>query len=185
MRSPRRLAAFAAASAAAALLAACGAGAQAPASPTSLAGASPSIVTDSPLTATPTGLPSSAPIAQTRGDDGIVGLIYRVERRDGMVTVWAGALNTGTKSFFASAWTDEGTGYTLAGSSIIDRKGGKRYLALKDTKGNCLCTEIKRIIDPGETRPLFASFQAPPESTTEVDLQLGNMQPVKITIPAE
>ncbi|MGQ5609526.1 hypothetical protein [Streptomyces sp. EKS3.2] len=129
-------------------------------------------------------MPPATAIAKTRGDDGIVGEIYRVERRDGMVTVWAGARNDGDKDFYASAWTDEGTGYTLAGSSIVDRKGGKRYLALKDSQGNCLCTEIKRIIEPGETRPLYATFQAPPESTTEVDLQLGNMQPVRITLPA-
>ena len=184
----RRTAATTAAAVTAALLmTACGpatptGGAQAPNTPTPVVPSSPTDTDDSPFTATPqpTGLPSTAPIAQTRGDEGIVGLIYRVERRDGILTVSGGALNTGNKDFYASAW-----GYSMAGSSLIDRKEGKRYLPLEDAKGTCICTKIERIIEPGETRLLYASFQAPPASTTVVDLQLGNMQPVKITIPAE
>ncbi|MFD7861602.1 hypothetical protein [Streptomyces sp. NPDC059783] len=190
MRSPRPLAAAAAAVAAASLLAACGSsapsnGPQMPMSqPSTRASVPPSAAADAPSNAAPepetSGLPLNDPIAQTRGDDGIVGLIYRVERRDGIVTVSAGARNDGYKNFYASAW-----GYSLKGSSLVDRRGKRRYLTLQDAKGTCLCTKIKRIIEPGETRLLHASFPAPPESTTEVDLQLANMQPVVITIPAE
>ncbi|MFH0245887.1 hypothetical protein ACGRHY_26520 [Streptomyces sp. HK10] len=187
MRSPRQLAAAAAAVAAASVLAACGSsapsnGPQTPTAQPPKASATPSTAADAPPSAAPkpTGLPSTDPIAQTRGDDDIVGLIYRVERRDGIVTVSAGARNDGHKDFYASAWS-----YSLEGSSLVDRKGKKRYLPLQDAKGTCLCTKIKSIIEPGETRLLYASFPAPPESTTEVDLQLANTQPVVITIPAE
>ncbi|MFJ2629019.1 hypothetical protein ACIO6T_38095 [Streptomyces sp. NPDC087532] len=122
-------------------------------------------------------------IARTQGDKGIVGEIYKVERKDGILTVWAGARNTGTENYMASSWKNGTDVYTLAGSSIVDRKNSKRFMALLDSSGNCLCSErLGDSIEPGETRPLYAQFQAPPQSVTEVDLQLGTMQVV--TIPA-
>ncbi|MFC8021637.1 hypothetical protein [[Kitasatospora] papulosa] len=133
-----------------------------------------------------TTLPSEQkPIARTQGDKGIVGEVYKVQRKDGVVTVWAGAKNTGSENYMPVNWRNGDDYYTLAGSSVVDTKNSKRYMALLDSSGKCLCSEkLGDAIEPGETRPLYAQFQAPPQSVSEVDLQLGNMQAVSITIPA-
>ncbi|MER5890596.1 hypothetical protein ABT160_42790 [Streptomyces sp. NPDC001941] len=124
------------------------------------------------------------PIASTRGDKGIVGEVYRVQRKDGVLTVWAGAKNTGAASYLPVNWRNGNDPYTLAGSSVVDSKNSKRYMALLDSSGKCLCSEkLGDAIEPGETRPLYVQFQAPPQDVTEGDLQLGNMQVVTIAIP--
>ncbi|MGW6202164.1 hypothetical protein ACWF9B_00695 [Streptomyces sp. NPDC055089] len=132
-----------------------------------------------------TTLPSEQkPIARTQGDKGIVGEVYKVQRKDGMLTVWAGAKNTGSESYAAYNWRNGTDVYTLAGSSAVDKKNSKRYMALLDSSGRCLCSEkLGDSIDPGETRPLYVQFEAPPQNVDEVDLQLGNMQVVSIPIP--
>jgi hypothetical protein len=43
--------------------------------------------------------------------------------------------------------------------------------------------ERRDSIEPGETRPLYVQFQDPPQNVNEVDLQLGNMQVVSISLP--
>ncbi|MFI5864584.1 hypothetical protein [Streptomyces sp. NPDC051546] len=133
-----------------------------------------------------TTLPSEQkPIARTQGDKGIIGEVYKVQRKDGVLTVWAGAKNAGSENYAAVNWRNGDDYYTLAGSSVVDKKNSKRYMALLDSSGKCLCSEkLGDSIEPGETRPLFAQFQAPPQSVNEVDLQLGNMPVVSIAIPA-
>lgn len=132
-----------------------------------------------------TALPSEQkPIARTQGDKGIVGEVYKVQRKDGMLTVWAGAKNTGSEGYSAVDWRNGTDVYTLAGSSVVDKKNSKRHMALLDSSGKCLCSEsLGDAIDPGETRPLYVQFEAPPQNVDEVDLQLGNMQVVSIPIP--
>ncbi|MER5617658.1 hypothetical protein [Streptomyces sp. NPDC002215] len=131
-----------------------------------------------------TALPSDQkPIVRTQGDKGFVGEVYKVQRKDGVLTVWAGAKDTGSQSYAAYNWLNGTDVYTLAGSSAVDKKNSKRYMALLDSSGKCLCSEeIGNSIEPGETRPLYVQFQDPPQNVNEVDLQLGNMQVVSISL---
>ena len=65
---------------------------------------------------------------------------------------------------------------------LVDEAGKKRYYVLRDTDGKCLCTMKLLDIQPDETRPFFAQFPSPPETTTAVEFELPTMPPAKISI---
>ncbi|WP_371662317.1 hypothetical protein [Streptomyces sp. NBC_00280] len=73
-------------------------------------------------------------------------------------------------------------GGSIAGASLIDPTGKKKYLVLRDTEGRCLCTRFTGGVGTGDTTDWFAQFPAPPESTTNVDFQVGSMPPASIEI---
>ncbi|MEV3871787.1 hypothetical protein [Streptomyces sp. NPDC049906] len=94
--------------------------------------------------------------------------------------------NNGSDSWLGENWkSDErelrSNGGSLAGASIVDRVGKKKYLVLRDTSGKCLCTKFA-LLRSGESASWFAQFPAPPEGTTEVDFQVGSMPPAAIEI---
>ncbi|MEU4097736.1 hypothetical protein [Streptomyces sp. NPDC026673] len=105
----------------------------------------------------------------------------------GFVTVKGTLTNDGTSPFNATSWVGQEvalqkSGASVAGAVLVDAVGKKRYYVLRDTEGKCLCTMGLTLIKPGETRPVFAQFPAPPAGTTEVEFQLPTMPPAKITI---
>lgn len=153
--------------------------------------------TPSQKTSTPGGsdkqnaAPSDEPkqvIAQMKGEKGITVTLNEVTRdAGGFVTVKGTLTNGGASIFNASSWVGPeravvNSGASVAGAVLVDSVGKKRYYVLRDTEGKCLCTMGLTLIKPGETRPLFAQFPAPPASTTEVEFQLPTMPPAKITI---
>jgi hypothetical protein len=71
----------------------------------------------------------------------------------------------------------------MAGASLTDSKGKKKYLVLRDTQGRCLCTKFDGGgVDAGKSADWFAQFPAPPADTTAVDFQVGSMPPASIEI---
>lgn len=135
--------------------------------------------------------PSDEPsqvLAQMKGEKGItVTLNEALRDAGGFVTVRGSLTNNGDSPFNATYWTGPETavqrsGPSVAGAVLVDAVGKKRYYVLRDTEGKCLCTMGLTLIKPGETRPLFAQFPAPPAGTTEVEFQLPTMPPAKITI---
>jgi hypothetical protein len=135
----------------------------------------------------PTPAPT-ATLAQIKGDGGITVTINSATRdTGGFVTVSGTLTNNSKSSFSALMWRGQevaiqNSGPSVAGATLVDEAGKKRYYVLRDTEGLCLCTTGLTLISPGETRPIFAQFPAPPKSTTEVDFQLPTMPPAKITI---
>ncbi|MFJ9911535.1 hypothetical protein [Actinacidiphila glaucinigra] len=135
--------------------------------------------------------PSDEPtqvLAQMKGEKDIT-VTLNEARRDsgGFVTVKGTLTNGGASIFNASSWVGsemavQKSGASVAGAVLVDAAGKKRYYVLRDTEGKCLCTMGLTLIKPGETRPLFAQFPAPPEGTTEMEFQLPTMPPAKITI---
>ncbi|MER8157459.1 hypothetical protein [Streptomyces sp. NPDC094472] len=130
---------------------------------------------------------SSKTIGEMKGPGGIVVTLHSAERDDGgFVTVNATVTNHSSQLFTAFAWrskeTDVKPNPSVSGASLIDEKGKKRYLVLRDTDGQCLCTTGLSGIKPNESRPLFAQFPAPPKSVTEVDFQIPTMPSVGITL---
>ncbi|MGW3243053.1 hypothetical protein [Streptomyces sp. NPDC001070] len=156
------------------------------------AGATPSTKTSVPSGSNKTSAaPSDTPtqiLAQMKGEKGITVTINEATRDSGgFVTVKGAITNNGTDSFNATNWIGQElalakSGASVAGAALVDEVGKKRYYVLRDTDGICLCTTKLIGIRPGETRPIFAQFPAPPESTTEVEFQLPTMPPAKITI---
>jgi hypothetical protein len=138
-------------------------------------------------TATPS--PSSATVlAQMKGSAGMTVTINSAVRdHDGFVTVQGEITNNGTDPFSATFWMGneialQASGNSVAGATLIDETGKKRYYVLRDTDGKCLCTMGLTGIEPKQTVPFFAQFPSPPASATDVEFELPTMPPAKITI---
>ncbi|MFE5125145.1 hypothetical protein [Streptomyces sp. NPDC056669] len=130
---------------------------------------------------------SSKTIGEMKGPGGVVVTLHSAVRDGGgFVTVNATVTNHGSQLFTAFAWrskeTDVKPNPSVSGASLIDEKGKKRYLVLRDTDGQCLCTTGLSGIKPNESRPLFAQFPAPPKSVKDIDFQIPTMPSVSITL---
>ncbi|QKW08872.1 hypothetical protein HUT18_23330 [Streptomyces sp. NA04227] len=110
-----------------------------------------------------------------------------VREQGGFLTLSGQVTNNKSGIWVGSEWrSDESelkkNGGSLAGASLVDSTGKKKYLVLRDTQGRCLCTVFQGGIDQGETIDWFAQFPAPPEGTAKVQLQLPTMPPANIEI---
>lgn len=135
---------------------------------------------------TPTPTPSGT-IGELRGPDGVVLTLHSAVRdKGGFVTVNGTVTNHGDKSFTAIKWlskeTEVKSSSSISGASLVDPVGKKRYLVLRDTDGECLCSTGLANIQPDDSRTVFAQFPAPPASVTTVDFQLPTMPSVSIDI---
>ncbi|MFD7480002.1 hypothetical protein ACFV8Z_50175 [Streptomyces sp. NPDC059837] len=131
---------------------------------------------------------ASPPLAEVKGENGLV-LAVTSAKRDtgGFVTVEGTVTNNTGTIWVAADWRgDENelkrNGGSIAGASLVDQKGKKKYLILRDTSGRCLCTQFTGGVRQGATSDWFAQFPAPPADTTNVDFQVGSMPPASIQI---
>ncbi|MBT1189191.1 hypothetical protein HET69_35710 [Streptomyces sp. CJ_13] len=119
---------------------------------------------------------TSAPlevIATAKGPSGIVLEVNSVVRdQDGYLTVNGQLKNTGSQAFVrTSEWNGvekNASPASVAGATLVDSVGKKRYYVLRDTEGRCACTTGLSRIAASESVPFFAQFPAPPTTTTEV-----------------
>ncbi|MEU5023017.1 hypothetical protein [Streptomyces milbemycinicus] len=130
---------------------------------------------------------SSKTIGEIKGPNGIVVTVHSAVRDDGgFVTVNGTVTNRGDQLFNAVDWRSKETEMksrsSVSGASLVDSAGKKRYLVLRDTDGECLCTTGLSGIKPNESRPLFAQFPAPPSNVTKVDFQIPTMPSVSIEL---
>lgn len=131
--------------------------------------------------------PADQVLAETK--DGDVGVRITSALRDGggFVTVSGSVTNNGSRSWMGAGWASDerelrSNGGSLSGASLVDNKGKKKYLVLRDTSGRCLCTKFDGRVKQGETANWFAQFPAPPEGTSKVTFQVGSMPPAPIEI---
>ncbi|CAM5265534.1 hypothetical protein GCM10010329_03120 [Streptomyces spiroverticillatus] len=73
-------------------------------------------------------------------------------------------------------------GASMAGASLVDKTGKKKYLVLRDTDGRCLCTKFTGGFKRDEEKTFFAQFPAPPTTSNKVDFQIADMPPASIEI---
>ncbi|GGY90814.1 hypothetical protein [Streptomyces poonensis] len=131
---------------------------------------------------------SSTVLAEVKGEGGLTLAVTSAKRDDGgFVTIEGTVTNNTGRRFVAAEWRGderelEGNGGSIAGASLIDQQGKKKYLILRDTSGRCLCTQFTGGVPDGETAQWFAQFPAPPESTTKVDFNVGSMPPAPIEL---
>jgi hypothetical protein len=130
---------------------------------------------------------SAKVIGEMKGPDGVVVTLNSVVRDSGgFVTVNGTVTNHGSRAFNAIDWRSNETELrsrsSLSGATLVDKAGKKRYLVLRDTNGECLCTTGLSGLMPGASRPIFAQFPAPPAKVTEVDFQLPTMPPASVQI---
>ncbi|MFJ2957408.1 hypothetical protein [Streptomyces sp. NPDC087270] len=135
--------------------------------------------------------PSATPtqiLAQIKGEQGVsITINSAVRDAGGFVTVQGVLTNGGSEIYDANDLRGNETalvasGASVAGAVLVDEAGKKRYYVLRDTDGRCLCTMGLEDIDPNASRPFFAQFPSPPESTTSVEFELPTMPPAKISI---
>ncbi|MFE7978425.1 hypothetical protein [Streptomyces shenzhenensis] len=122
---------------------------------------------------------SDTPLAELRGQDGLLLQVTSAERdAGGFVTVNGSLKNDGSQSLvIPSALRGDETeivqhGTSLGGATLVDTKGKKRYYVLRDTDGRPLTTTGLATIQAGQTIPVFMQFPAPPAGIAEVTLQL-------------
>ncbi|MGW2500135.1 hypothetical protein ACWCXL_03360 [Streptomyces sp. NPDC001588] len=120
--------------------------------------------------------------------DGDITVTVTSAQRDpgGFVTVPGQVTNGGNSSWLGADWQSNetelaGNGGSLSGANLVDEKGKKKYLVLRDTTGRCLCTKFSRL-RPGDSASWFVQFPAPPDGTTQVNFQVGGLPPTPIQI---
>ncbi|MGW7138553.1 hypothetical protein [Streptomyces xanthophaeus] len=132
--------------------------------------------------------PESTQVLATVQGEGGVSMVINAVSRDtgGFLTVSGQIKNSADKDFTGTAaWRgNELTtgGESVAGATLVDRAGKKRYYVLRDTEGRCLCTTGVSRVKAGATIPFFAQFPAPPATTTEVDFTLPTFATATIKI---
>lgn len=73
-----------------------------------------------------------------------------------------------------------GNGYDVGGAALVDAPNDKRYLALYDSEGTCLCTggNSDLAAAPGESIEAYVQLTAPPEDVTEVGFTMPGFAPI-------
>ncbi|MFC7262215.1 hypothetical protein [Streptomyces lutosisoli] len=131
---------------------------------------------------------SDTVLAEVKGENGLTLTVTSAKRDEGgFVTVEGTVTNNTDNTWIAANWRGDErelskNGASIAGASLIDQKGKKKYLILRDTSGRCLCTQFTGGVRQGATAQWFAQFPAPPSDTTKVDFQVGSMPPASIEI---
>ncbi|WP_330320620.1 hypothetical protein [Streptomyces clavifer] len=131
----------------------------------------------------------NAKLAQLNGRDGLV-LVVNEAKRDsgGFVTVSGVIKNEGDGVRSAGQWSGTESiivpqnPNSVAGATLIDKVGKKRYYILRDTDGRCLCTTGLSAIQPDKSVSVFMQFPAPPSTTTEVDFTLPTFATASLKI---
>lgn len=126
-------------------------------------------------------------LATVEGASGMSLVINSMQREPGgFLTVNGQIKNTGSESFAGtSAWRGielKGAGESVAGATLVDKAGKKRYYVLRDTEARCLCTTGISSVGPGQVIPFFAQFPAPPASTGEVEFSLPTFATATVKI---
>ncbi|MFJ1603375.1 hypothetical protein ACIOHS_08390 [Streptomyces sp. NPDC088253] len=126
-------------------------------------------------------------IAEVKSN-GITLTITSAKRDQGGFVTVNGTVTNGTSGIWIGAeWISDETelksnGGSLAGASLVDEKGKKKYLILRDTEGHCLCTKFQGGVSQGATVDWFAQFPAPPAGTTSMQFQVPTMPPATLTL---
>ena len=67
--------------------------------------------------------------------------------------------------------------------SLIDFKNRRKYLVIKDSSLECVCTTNAQVIaPPGGVIHIWAKFPAPPDSVTSFSFGWGRAQPANLQI---
>jgi hypothetical protein len=82
---------------------------------------------------------------------------------------------------WAADWTKEDS---IDTAYLVDPVGKKKYLAVKDTKGTCLCSRRTPIHGGGEVTELYATFPPVPGNPTSLTIVFPDLPPFEHVTPA-
>ncbi|MEW2485903.1 hypothetical protein [Streptomyces sp. NPDC048411] len=127
-------------------------------------------------------------LAEVKGD-GLTLVINQVKRDSGgFITVQGQINNESDQTRNTSSWAGLESAISsknpnsVAGATLVDKAGKKRYYVLRDTENRCLCTTSIPPLLAGKTIPVFMQFPAPPSTTTEVDFTLPTFATTSLKI---
>ncbi|MFE1549762.1 hypothetical protein [Streptomyces sp. NPDC058718] len=154
----------------------------------------PAVTTSVPQAGTPTqGSPAAEEPVETlavlKGREGVEFSINSAKRDAGGFLTIKGQLKnpSGSSVILPAEMRGNETevikhGLTLAGATLVDSVGKKRYYVLRDTDGRPLTTTGLDSLGPGKSTAVFMQFPAPPASTTEVSFQLPTFEPATLKL---
>ena len=67
---------------------------------------------------------------------------------------------------------------SVGGVNLVDAAGKKKYLVLRDSAGNCLCSRGLKDLQPGSRANVYAKFPAPPESVEKITVEIPHFIPM-------
>ena len=79
----------------------------------------------------------------------------------------------GLASLFTDHNSDVGdsTSFAIDGVQLTDTANGQLYLVASDGEGNCVCSiNLGASLEPGDTKAFSATYAAPPEDVTDVNV---------------
>ncbi|WEH39932.1 hypothetical protein [Streptomyces sp. AM 2-1-1] len=127
-------------------------------------------------------------LAEARGR-GLTLVINQVVRDSGgFMTVQGEIKNVSDRVQNSSGWAGTEPSVSgsnpnsVAGATLVDKSGKKRYYVLRDTESRCLCTTGIAPLVEGASVPVFMQFPAPPATTTEVDFTLPTFATTSLKI---
>jgi hypothetical protein len=115
-------------------------------------------------------------------ETGVDGTRFKLEvsslkRGDGgLVTARFKLTNTGTESFYGLS--KFGGSGTIDKVFLVDPVGKKKYLPVKDSEKDCLCSETDGF-DKGESQELFATFPPIPADVSTVTVSFPTLPPLE------
>lgn len=131
----------------------------------------------------------NAKLAEVKGEVGLVLVVQEVKRDSGgFVTVSGLIKNTGDQPRSLNGMEGGESSLvaqnpnSVAGATLVDKAGKKRYYVLRDTDNRCLCTTAMTSVQAGGSTPVFMQFPAPPSATTEVDFTLPSFATASLKI---
>ena len=78
----------------------------------------------------------------------------------------------------------QGEYFTLEKVHLLDAANKKKYLAIEDDAGKCVCSELKDDVVKGSRFNLWVKFPAPPAEVNKVSVVVPSFEPVEVPITA-
>lgn len=127
-------------------------------------------------------------LAEARGE-GLTLVIHQAKRDSGgFVTIQGTITNDSEQTRNSIGWVGAESllaaknPNSVAGATLVDMEGKKRYYVLRDTESRCLCTTGIPPLVGGRSTPIFMQFPSPPATTTEVDFTLPTFGTTSVKI---